>query len=323
MAKKTTARTYRKKTLSSHNDPKLSGSKPKNYQERQHKRHEVQQIKGELLNFAHSQWGQQWIESILKYGRPYRMQRGMRYAEENRIENLTVTPGQIFGTVQGTAPTPYRVKIIFKTIPEEGWDKILFKIAKKVKYIIALLENKIPNDFQQIFQEMGYNLFPPASKTLNASCSCPDQAVPCKHIAATILYTARVLDLDPFLLLKLRGKSRNDLLNDLQLARSCANRPITQSTHKIREQIHKYDDIFDVPSLNFQDLTNKNFLFGEPFEISFSFSKPGIHFEILDTLGIAPNVEKPLEFEEIMKDLYTTVTNSIYKKVKSLETNIK
>jgi len=323
MAKKTTSRSYRKKTLNSHNDPKLSGSKPKNYQERQKKRYEVQQIKEDLLNFAHSHWGHQWIESILKYGRPYRMQRGMRYAEENRIENLTVTPGQIFGTVQGTAPTPYRIKIKFKTIPEEGWDKILDKIAKKVKYIIALLENKIPDDLQQIFQEAGFDLFPPASKTLNASCSCPDQAVPCKHIAATILYTARVLDFDPFLLLKLRGKSRDDLLHDLQLVRSCANKPIVQSTHKIREKIHLYDDAFDVPSLNFQDLSHKNFLSGELFEIGFSFSKPGVHFDILDTLGIAPNVEKPLEFEEVMKDLYATVTNSIFKKGKSLETNLK
>ena len=323
MAKKTSTRSYRKKTLNSHNDPKLSGSKPKNYQERQKKRHEVQQIMDDLLNFAHTQWGIQWIESILKFGRPYRMQRGMRYAEENRIENLTVTPGQIFGTVQGTAPTPYRVKINFKTIPKEGWNEILLKIAKKVKYIISLLENKIPDNLHQIFKETGYELFPPASKTLNASCSCPDQAVPCKHIAATILYTARVLDLDPFLLLKLRGKSRDDLLHDLQLVRSCANRPIVQSTHKIREQIHSYDEIFDVPSLNFHDLSQKNFLSGEPFEIGFSFSKPGVHFDILDTLGIAPNVEKPLEFEEVMKDLYTTVTNSIFKKAKSLETNLK
>ena len=323
MAKKTSTQSYRKKTLNSHNNPKLSGSKPKNYQERQQKRHEVQQIMEDLLNFAHTYWGQQWIESILKFGRPYRMQRGMRYAEENRIENLTVTPGQIFGTVQGTAPTPYRVKINFETIPEEGWSKILLNIAKKVKYTILLLENKIPDNLQQIFQETGFFLFPPTTKALNASCSCPDQAVPCKHIAATILYTARVLDFDPFLLLKLRGKSRNELLHDLQLARSCANRPIVQSTHKIREQIHSYDEVFDVPSLNFHDLSHKNFLSGEPFEIGFSFSKPGVHFDILDTLGIAPNVEKPLEFEEIMKDLYATVTNSIFQKAKTLETNLK
>ncbi len=323
MPKKTSARSYRKKTLNSHNNPKLSGSKPKNYHERQQKRHEVHQIKDDLLNFAHSQWGHQWIESILKFGRPYRMQRGMRYAEENRIENLTVTPGQIFGTVQGTAPTPYRVKINFETIPEEGWKKILDNIAKKVKYIIALLENRIPDDLQQIFQKVGFDLFPPASKTLNASCSCPDQAVPCKHIAATILYTARVLDFDPFLLLKLRGKSKNDLLHDLQLVRSCANRPIVKSTHKIREQIHKYDDAFNVPSLNFHDLSNKIFLSGEPYEIGFSFSKPGVHLDILDTLGIAPNVERPQEFEEVMKDLYITVTNSIFRRAKSLETNLK
>ncbi len=54
MPKKTSAHSYNKKTLNSHNNPKLSGSKPKNYHERQQKRSEVQQIKEELINFAHS-----------------------------------------------------------------------------------------------------------------------------------------------------------------------------------------------------------------------------------------------------------------------------
>ena len=317
MPKKTSAHSYNKKTFNSHNN-----SKPKNYHERQQKRSEVQQTKEELINFAHSQWGSQWIESMLKYGRPYRMQRGIRYAEEDRIGNLTVTPGQIFATVQGTAPTPYRVRISFKTVSEEGWHKIIAKIAQKAKYIIFLLENKMPDDLQEIFQELGYELFPPATKNLNASCSCPDQAVPCKHIAATILYTAKVLDFDPFLLLKLRGKSKSDILHELQLTRSCANKPIVQSTRKIREQIHLYDDAFDVPSLNFHDLVNKKSGTAESYDIGFSFTKTGINFDILDTLGIAPNVEKPLEFEETLKNLYISVSNAIYKKIKSLELNM-
>ena len=95
------------------------------------------------------------------------------------------------------------------------------------------------------------------------------------------------------------------------------------SVSTVSKLTYLYDDAFDVPSLNFHDLSHKNFLSGEPFEIGFSFSKPGVHFDILDTLGIAPNVEKPLEFEEVMKDLYATVTNSIFKKAKLLETNLK
>ncbi|MFX0009625.1 MAG: hypothetical protein ACFE9R_04870, partial [Candidatus Hermodarchaeota archaeon] len=94
----------------------------------------------ELLNYAKSSWGTLWIQSNLQFGRPFRMQRGIEYAKDHqRIDNLSLNPGQIFATVQGTAPTPYRVKINFDVIPEEDWQKILKSLAKHPLDLIELL----------------------------------------------------------------------------------------------------------------------------------------------------------------------------------------
>lgn len=286
------------------------------------KREEIRQIQEELINFPKSWWGQQWIKSLLEFGRPYRMQRGLRYAQEDRIENFLINPGQIFATVQGTAPTPYRVKILFDVIPEKGWVKIIEKISQKARYVIQLLENILPRDFEVIFREMTYSFFPPPTQELNATCSCPDQAVPCKHIAATALYLARIVDFDPFLLLKLRGKTREELLSELYNLRSCANRPIVQSTKKIRENFVNTIITFDVPNYSLVNINPSKFMTGDPYEVGFQLTLPGTKLESLENLGFPPNLHDPKSFELTFRELYYEVTRAVHAKAKDLENSL-
>ncbi|TFH30946.1 MAG: hypothetical protein E4G98_01065 [Promethearchaeota archaeon] len=250
---------------------------------------------------------------MLEYGRPFRMQRGIRYAQEERVSNITITPGMIFATVQGTAPTPYRVKVLFDTLSEPEWVLISNNIAEKAYYTIKLLENTIPDDFGTIFEEAGVELFPSRTSELNASCSCPDGAIPCKHIAATILYVARVFDFDPFLLLKLRGKDRVEILAMIKESRSCAKEPISISVKKIRKMVNIASTTFDVPILPSQDVNPAAFIQpNSPYKIGFRFSKPGNDVNTLDSLGMAPNLEKPDEFVQVFRELYLNVTKKTY-----------
>ncbi|MGH3924202.1 MAG: SWIM zinc finger family protein, partial [Pseudonocardiaceae bacterium] len=57
------------------------------------------------------------------------------------------------------------------------------------------------------------------ARDLSLDCSCPDQAVPCKHLAATFYLLAESFDADPFAILAWRGREREDLLANLQAAR--------------------------------------------------------------------------------------------------------
>jgi len=275
------------------------------------------------MNFATTTWGKQWIHSILKIGRPYRMQRGIDYAKDDRrIENLSINKGQIFATVQGTAPSPYRVKINFEIIPNETWNILIKTLAKKPINLINLLEGILPEEITVIFEENKYSLFPDASNGLNAECSCPDKAVPCKHIASLILYLSRVIDYDPFILLKLRGKTKEELLNDLNLAQSLDYFEIDKTRNIETKLSQNIEFTFNLPKISIpevkQDLSNSDLMI-ELNKFGFKFKKPGKYIETLENLGNPPNLENPKAFNMVLKAIYNIITKEIYKKVANIE----
>ena len=304
----------RKKEFMENRRSKRKGpNKPqrKSEYEKERTREEVEQIKKNLINFAKTSWGKQWIQSNLQIGRPFRMQRGIEYVkDERRIENLSISTGQIFATVQGTAPTPYRVKINFEPILEEGWKIILKELAKKTINLIELLEGFLPEDIITIFDENGYSLFPNAPKGLNATCSCPDMAIPCKHIAAVILYIARVLDYNPFLLLELQGKSKSEILNELSLGQG------TKSKNE-EEQISTTSNIefkFNIPKISTVELSSEQKKLNtdiDDYNIGFTFRKPGKIIETLENLGVPQTIENKA-FEIVLRSIYRKITSKIH-----------
>lgn len=279
--------------------------------EKERTREEVEQIKKNLVNFAKTSWGKQWIQSNLEIGRPFRMQRGIEYVkDERRIENLSINTGQIFATVQGTAPTPYRVKINFEPILEEGWKIILKELAKKTINLIELLEGFLPEDIITIFDENGYSLFLNASKGLNATCSCPDTAIPCKHIAAVILYISRVLDYNPFLLLELRGKSKSEVLNELSLGQEIKSKDESEKVSTTSNIEFK----FNVPKISIVELSSeqkKSDTGIDDYYIGFTFRKPGKIIDTLENLGIPQNIENKA-FEIVLRAIYRKITSKIH-----------
>ena len=77
----------------------------------------------------------------------------------------------------------------------------------------------MPEDIEDVFAGLGLSLFPATARELSLDCSCPDHAVPCKHLAATFYLLAESFDDDPFAILAWRGREREDLLANLQAAR--------------------------------------------------------------------------------------------------------
>ncbi|MHA1820510.1 MAG: SWIM zinc finger family protein [Promethearchaeota archaeon] len=175
----------------------------------------------DLLDFAETPWGKRWIEGILKHGKYMRMQRAIRYALQNRIFNVIIKKGQIFAQCYGNSPQPYRIKLQFKTLDEKEWQIIENNILKDSKIIASLLSGNLPDELIGLFEEskVSLPLMPEldyASNNLNASCSCPDPAIPCKHIAALSLIMAKIIDYNPAYLLELRGKSIDELIESME-----------------------------------------------------------------------------------------------------------
>jgi uncharacterized Zn finger protein len=80
----------------------------------------------------------------------------------------------------------------------------------------------MPHAIEELFTRVGLSLFPANARDLALDCTCPDQAVPCKHLAAVCYVLAERFDADPFAMLALRGRDRETLLADLRARRANA-----------------------------------------------------------------------------------------------------
>lgn len=251
------------------------------------------------------------------------MERGIQYAkDEKRIENVSITKGQIFCTVQGTAPTPYRVKLNLKIIPEEIWSSIIKDLGKKTINLVRLLEGALPEDISSIFDDFKYPLFPEFSEEeLTASCSCPDKEDLCKHIGATILYVARILDYDPFLLLELRGKTKTEILSQLSLTTTLDSKLESKQNEKNTEMVKAKEYSFDVPEMSISTLSKDQQLPETLDKIGFQIKSPGKVIETLEGLGLPLNLENSKSFAAVLEGIYRAVTHEIYDISMELEKN--
>src|SRR6202171_5289451 len=93
-------------------------------------------------------------------------------------------------------------------------------LAENAWYTAKLLSGEMPDDIEDVFALLGLSLFPATARELSLDCSCPDHAVPCKHLAATFYLLAESFDDDPFAILAWRGREREDLLANPAAART-------------------------------------------------------------------------------------------------------
>ena len=160
-------------------------------------------------------WSRRFVAVLESLSMGGRLTRGRTYARKGQVLELGVRPGVVTSTVQGSRPQPYQVSIGFAVLPEEAWQAVESALASQALYRAQLLAGELPGELEQLFSDAGAPLFPVSQRELSMRCTCPDVAVPCKHIAATFYLLAERFDDDPFELLLWRGRTRADLLADL------------------------------------------------------------------------------------------------------------
>jgi uncharacterized Zn finger protein len=139
--------------------------------------------------------------------------------------DIEVGPGLVISRVQGTRPRPYNVKIKLKPLSDSQWDKVLDALAGQAIFAAQLLNGEMPSDVEEVFQAVSVPLFPEKRGDLVTSCSCPDSANPCKHIAAVYYLMGERFDEDPFLLFELRGRGQEAVISALRQRRAAEAGP--------------------------------------------------------------------------------------------------
>ncbi len=162
--------------------------------------------------FGASWWAKRWIDVLESFRIGARLSRGKTYARQGQVLSIDVSKGLVKARVQGSRPNPYDVTIKVKVLSPRDWRKLAAVLARQALFAAKLLAGEMPQDVEKAFAAAGLSLFPRKLGDLHTDCSCPDQANPCKHIAAVYYLLGEEFDRDPFLLFKLRGLEREELL---------------------------------------------------------------------------------------------------------------
>jgi len=165
--------------------------------------------------FAENWWAKRWIAVLEGFNIGARLGRGRSYARNGQVLSIDIEKGSVKARVQGSRSKPYEIKMRVKPLSESEWRKVTAALAEQAIFAAKLLAGEMPQEVEQVFAAAGLSLFPAALKDLETHCSCPDWSNPCKHIAAVYYLLGEEFDRNPFLIFKLRGMERDELLGGL------------------------------------------------------------------------------------------------------------
>jgi len=165
--------------------------------------------------FGASWWAKRWIAVLESFPIGARLDRGRSYARRGQVLDLEIEKGAVSAKVQGSRRTPYRVEIGIQPLPRATWRQVMKTLSAQFGYAAQLLAGEMPQDIEAAFESTGASLFPARHQDLKTQCSCPDWSNPCKHVAAVFYLLGEELHRDPFLIFKLRGLDRAELMDFL------------------------------------------------------------------------------------------------------------
>src|SRR5262249_2556513 len=126
-------------------------------------------------------------------------------------------------------------------------------------FAAKLLAGEMPDDIEEAFKAVDIPLFPAKARELVTNCSCPDIANPCKHIAAVYYLLGEQFDVDPFLILTVRGRTREQIIEALRKLRAAAvqdvvveeaPQQIPQAAPSLADQIENFWQTGDLDSIS-------------------------------------------------------------------------
>lgn len=170
---------------------------------------------------SNSWWGRRWLQFLQEVGLVGESADVAPQLSGTRVRQLEVGPGQIDATVhvRGRGDTTVAVKL--PVLDEAQWEAVLDALAGQAIFATQLLAGEMPQDVERVFAKAGARLFPGENEAPSHTCSdCPPGQTLCKPLLATYIAVGEMLNDDPWLLFRLRGRERQQILRGLRVRRN-------------------------------------------------------------------------------------------------------
>jgi uncharacterized Zn finger protein len=192
-------------------------------------------VKIEGRTIAKSFWGQAWCTNLERYSDyENRLPRGRSYVRNGSVVDLQIAKGEVTAMVAGS--DLYRINIAISPVKASRWKAICRDCAGTIDSLVELLQGRLAKGVMDRVCREGDGLFPSPGE-IKLSCSCPDWADMCKHVAAALYGIGARLDERPRLLFVLRGVDENELI-----ARAGTDLPLSKATPHAAKVLD-YDDV--------------------------------------------------------------------------------
>ncbi|MBV1800453.1 SWIM zinc finger family protein [Siccirubricoccus sp. G192] len=171
---------------------------------------------------ATTAWGKAWCDNMESY-RDYesRLPRGRTYLRNGSVLDLQIAPGEVTALVNGSEL--YRITVRIGRLPVTAWRRICADCAGRIDSLVELLQARFSKAVMERLCRQQGGLFPRPSE-IRFTCSCPDNASLCKHVAAVLYGVGARLDHKPELLFRLRAVDEAELVagigTDLPMAKA-------------------------------------------------------------------------------------------------------
>ena len=155
-------------------------------------------------------WGKAWCENLERYSDyASRLPRGRTYVRNGSVVDLQIVPGEVKALVSGSEI--YEVVVKVAPVPKAHWRSICQDCAGAIDSIVELLQGRFSQGVMERICRQKTGLFP-TPEGIKLSCSCPDWASMCKHVAAALYGIGARLDQQPELLFKLHEVDEKELI---------------------------------------------------------------------------------------------------------------
>lgn len=161
-------------------------------------------------------WGKAWCDNLEGYhDYENRLPRGRSYLRNGLVVDLQIAARKVTAMVSGSRL--YTVKISIDEVAKARWKALCGDCSGGIDSVVELLQGRFSKGVMERICRQDTGLFPAPSEIL-FTCSCPDYASMCKHVAAALYGVGARLDEQPELLFRLRAVDPTELLTDLGAA---------------------------------------------------------------------------------------------------------
>ena len=183
-------------------------------------------------------WGKAWCENLERYSDyANRLPRGRTYVRNGSVVNLQIGPGMVKALVSGSEI--YKVAIKIAPVSKARWKSICSDCGGAIDSLVELLQGRFSTAVMERICRQNIGLFP-SPKEITLSCSCPDWAEMCKHVAAVLYGIGSRLDKQPELLFRLHDVDERELI-----AKAGEGLPLINKS-PAASKVLKMDDLSDV-----------------------------------------------------------------------------